>query len=156
MCFETRRRRYIQVLISMALSTMGCSLAGIVGLPNVGSLHTLSTPFNVKDQRNAQAAENYPLLHDLSPKVGGDVAVAGARLDVIAEIGGSATRIPARMISFDMLGLVKRRGQGRRHGQPGPRQYREPTRSSMFCAVFEMECHPCRWPHRPDGRLRND
>ena len=74
---------------------------GIVGLPNVGK----STLFNALTKTaNAQAA-NYPFC-TIEPNVG-DVAVPEPRLDVIAEIGGSAQRIPARMNFVDIAGLVK-------------------------------------------------
>jgi len=79
---------------------------GIVGLPNVGK----STLFNALTQTaNAQAA-NYPFC-TIEPNVG-DVAVPEPRLDVIAEIGGSAQRIPARMNFVDIAGLVKGASKG--------------------------------------------
>jgi len=79
---------------------------GIVGLPNVGK----STLFNALTQTaNAQAA-NYPFC-TIEPNVG-DVAVPEDRLDIIAEIGGSATRIPARMNFVDIAGLVRGASKG--------------------------------------------
>lgn len=79
---------------------------GIVGLPNVGK----STLFNALTQTaNAQAA-NYPFC-TIEPNVG-DVAVPEPRLDVIAEIGGSAQKIPARMNFVDIAGLVKGASKG--------------------------------------------
>lgn len=79
---------------------------GIVGLPNVGK----STLFNALTQTaNAQAA-NYPFC-TIEPNIG-DVAVPEDRLDVIAEIGGSATRIPARMNFVDIAGLVRGASKG--------------------------------------------
>jgi len=79
---------------------------GIVGLPNVGK----STLFNALTQTaNAQAA-NYPFC-TIEPNVG-DVAVPEPRLDVIADIGGSAQQIPARMNFVDIAGLVKGASKG--------------------------------------------
>jgi len=79
---------------------------GIVGLPNVGK----STLFNALTQTaNAQAA-NYPFC-TIEPNVG-DVAVPEDRLDAIAEIAGSAQKIPARMNFVDIAGLVRGASKG--------------------------------------------
>ena len=62
---------------------------GIVGLPNVGK----STLFNALTETAAAQAANYPFC-TIEPNVG-DVAVPDPRLDTLAEIGGSASGIPA-------------------------------------------------------------
>jgi ribosome-binding ATPase YchF (GTP1/OBG family) len=79
---------------------------GIVGLPNVGK----STLFNALTQTAAAQAANYPFC-TIEPNVG-EVAVPEPRLQKLAEIGGSATVIPARMNFVDIAGLVKGASQG--------------------------------------------
>ncbi|MFC0217443.1 redox-regulated ATPase YchF [Pseudochelatococcus lubricantis] len=81
---------------------------GIVGLPNVGK----STLFNALTQTAAAQAANYPFC-TIEPNVG-DVAVPDARLDVLAEIAGSAQIIPTRLTFVDIAGLVRgaSRGEG--------------------------------------------
>ncbi len=79
---------------------------GIVGLPNVGK----STLFNALTQTASAQAANYPFC-TIEPNVG-DVAVPEPRLDAIAEIGKSATKIPARMNFVDIAGLVKGASKG--------------------------------------------
>lgn len=79
---------------------------GIVGLPNVGK----STLFNALTRTAAAQAENFPFC-TIEPNVGA-VAVPDARLDRLAEIGGSAKIIPTRMTFVDIAGLVKGASKG--------------------------------------------
>jgi len=106
---------------------------GIVGLPNVGK----STLFNALTKTaNAQAA-NYPFC-TIEPNVG-DVAVPETRLDVIAEIGGSATRIPARMNFVDIAGLVKGASKGEGMGNQFLANIRETDAIIYVLRCFEDE-----------------
>lgn len=106
---------------------------GIVGLPNVGK----STLFNALTKTaNAQAA-NYPFC-TIEPNVG-DVAVPEVRLDVIAEIGGSATRIPARMNFVDIAGLVKGASKGEGMGNQFLANIRETDAIIYVLRCFEDE-----------------
>ena len=79
---------------------------GIVGLPNVGK----STLFNALTQTASAQAANYPFC-TIEPNVG-DVAVPEPRLDKIADIAGSAQRVPARMNFVDIAGLVRGASKG--------------------------------------------
>lgn len=81
---------------------------GIVGLPNVGK----STLFNALTRTAAAQAANFPFC-TIEPNVG-EVAVPDARLERLAEIGGSRRVIPTRMTFVDIAGLVKgaSRGEG--------------------------------------------
>jgi GTP-binding protein YchF len=79
---------------------------GIVGLPNVGK----STLFNALTQTAAAQAANYPFC-TIEPNVG-EVAVPDARLDTLADIGGSQQIIPTRLTFVDIAGLVRGASQG--------------------------------------------
>ena len=104
---------------------------GIVGLPNVGK----STLFNALTKTaNAQAA-NYPFC-TIEPNVG-DVAVPEPRLDVIAEIAGSAQRIPARMNFVDIAGLVKGASKGEGMGNQFLANIRETDAIIYVLRCFE-------------------
>lgn len=78
---------------------------GIIGLPNVGK----STIFNALTAAGAQAA-NYPFC-TIEPNTG-VVPVPDERLDVLAEIAGSAKIIPTTIEFVDIAGLVKGASQG--------------------------------------------
>jgi len=106
---------------------------GIVGLPNVGK----STLFNALTQTaNAQAA-NYPFC-TIEPNVG-DVAVPETRLDKIAEIAGSAQKIPARMNFVDIAGLVKGASKGEGLGNQFLANIRETDAILYVLRCFEDE-----------------
>ncbi len=106
---------------------------GIVGLPNVGK----STLFNALTQTaNAQAA-NYPFC-TIEPNVG-DVAVPESRLDNIADIAGSAQRIPARMNFVDIAGLVRGASKGEGLGNQFLANIRETDAILYVLRCFEDE-----------------
>ena len=79
---------------------------GIVGLPNVGK----STLFNALTQTAAAEAANYPFC-TIEPNVG-DVGVPDPRLDMLGEIGKSASIIPTRLTFVDIAGLVRGASKG--------------------------------------------
>lgn len=106
---------------------------GIVGLPNVGK----STLFNALTQTASAQAANYPFC-TIEPNVG-DVAVPEARLDAIAEIGGSAQRIPARMNFVDIAGLVRGASQGEGLGNKFLANIRETDAIIYVLRCFEDE-----------------
>ena len=72
---------------------------GLVGLPNVGK----STLFNAVSRAGAEAA-NFPFC-TIDPNIG-VVAVPDDRLDRLAELAGSAKRIPTAIEFVDIAGLV--------------------------------------------------
>lgn len=79
---------------------------GIVGLPNVGK----STLFNALTQTAAAAAENFPFC-TIEPNVG-IVPVPDERLDICAQIAGSAKTVPTQLTFVDIAGLVRGASQG--------------------------------------------
>lgn len=106
---------------------------GIVGLPNVGK----STLFNALTQTASAQAANYPFC-TIEPNVG-DVAVPEPRLDKIAEIGGSAQRIPARMNFVDIAGLVRGASKGEGLGNQFLANIRETDAILYVLRCFEDE-----------------
>lgn len=79
---------------------------GIVGLPNVGK----STLFNALTKTAAAQAANYPFC-TIEPNVG-RVGVPDQRLDTLAVLAGSQTKIATQLEIVDIAGLVKGASKG--------------------------------------------
>jgi hypothetical protein len=91
---------------------------GIVGLPNVGK----STLFNALTQGRHRRRRTIPFC-TIEPNVG-IVAVPDPRLDAARRRSSSrSASCPAAVEFVDIAGLVAGASQGRRPGQPVPRQH---------------------------------
>ena len=102
---------------------------GIVGLPNVGK----STLFNALTKAGI-AAENYPFC-TIEPNVG-IVRCPTPRLRQLADIVKPEKIVPAIVEFVDIAGLVAGASQGRRPGQPVPREHPRDRRDRcMWCAA---------------------
>ncbi len=104
---------------------------GIVGLPNVGK----STLFNALTRTAAAQAANFPFC-TIEPNVG-EVGVPDARLDRLAEIAGSAQKIPTRMTFVDIAGLVKGASKGEGLGNQFLANIREVDAIAHVLRCFE-------------------
>ena len=104
---------------------------GIVGLPNVGK----STLFNALTKTAAAQAANFPFC-TIEPNVG-EVSVPDARLDRLAEIAGSAQKLPARMTFVDIAGLVKGASKGEGLGNQFLANIREVDAIAHVLRCFE-------------------
>ncbi|MET7300258.1 redox-regulated ATPase YchF [Embleya sp. NPDC005575] len=101
---------------------------GIVGLPNVGK----STLFNALTKNDVLAA-NYPFA-TIEPNVG-VVGVPDPRLDTLAEIFGSAKKIPATVDFVDIAGIVRGASEGEGLGNKFLANIRE---SDAICQVIRV------------------
>jgi GTP-binding protein YchF len=104
---------------------------GIVGLPNVGK----STLFNALTQTAAAEAANYPFC-TIEPNVG-DVGVPDPRLDKLAEVAGSAQKIPTRLTFVDIAGLVRGASKGEGLGNQFLAHIREVDAVAYVLRCFE-------------------
>ena len=101
---------------------------GIVGLPNAGK----STLFNALT-KNSVLAANFPFA-TIEPNVG-VVGVPDARLDVLAEMFGSARVLPATVQFVDIAGIVRGASEGEGLGNRFLSHIRE---SDAICQVTRM------------------
>lgn len=105
---------------------------GIVGLPNAGK----STLFNALTKNDVLAA-NYPFA-TIEPNVG-VVGVPEPRLDKLAEIFGSAKRLPATVEFVDIAGIVKGASEGEGLGNKFLSHIRESAAICQVTRVFRDE-----------------
>ncbi len=105
---------------------------GIVGLPNAGK----STLFNALTKNDVLAA-NYPFA-TIEPNVG-VVGVPEPRLDTLAEIFGSAKKLPATVEFVDIAGIVKGASEGEGLGNKFLSHIRESAAICQVTRVFRDE-----------------
>ncbi len=105
---------------------------GIVGLPNAGK----STLFNALT-RNDVLAANYPFA-TIEPNVG-VVGVPEPRLQVLAEIFGSARILPATVEFVDIAGIVRGASEGEGLGNKFLSHIRESAAICQVTRVFRDE-----------------
>lgn len=103
---------------------------GIVGAPNAGK----STLFNALTRSRAPA-ENYPFC-TIESNVGA-ATVADSRLDAIADVVKTASRIPATLQFVDIAGLVKGASQGEGLGNRFLAHIREMDVIAHVAAAFD-------------------
>ena len=107
--------------------------AGIVGLPNVGKVHTL---FNCLSNAKAQSA-NFPFC-TIEPNIG-VVNVPDPRLDKLAELVSPEKVLPATVEIVDIAGLVKGASKGEGLGNQFLANIQRNRRHSyMYCVVLTM------------------
>lgn len=105
---------------------------GIVGLPNVGK----STLFNALTKNDVLAA-NYPFA-TIEPNVG-VVPLPDPRLDVLAQLFGSAKVVPATVSFVDIAGIVKGASEGEGLGNKFLANIRE---ADAICQVVRAFADP--------------
>jgi len=114
---------------------------GIVGLPNAGK----STLFNALTRGGAPTGD-YPFT-TIEPNVA-VARVPDRRLDAVADVAGSSSRVPETIEFHDIAGLVKGASEGEGLGNRFLAAIRE---TDAICHVVRAHGHPD-VPH-PDGRV---
>ena len=104
---------------------------GIVGLPNVGK----STLYNALTQTSNAQAENNPFC-TIDPNIG-EVPIPDDRLNKLAEIAASKSRIPTKMSFVDIAGLVKGASKGEGLGNKFLANIREMDAIAYVIRCFE-------------------
>ena len=123
---------------------------GIVGLPNVGK----STLFNALSATQQAEAANYPFC-TIEPNVG-VVPVPDPRLDALVALVKPKKIVPTTLEFVDIAGLVRGASQGRRPGQPVPRQHPRGRRDRSRGALLRGREHrPRRGQVDPVARHRD-
>src|SRR6187431_1203784 len=124
-----RGQEHCRAAFASVVTTMGFS-CGIVGLPNVGK----STLFNSLSSAKAEAA-NFPFC-TVEPNVG-VVPVPDERLDRLAELYATKSKVPTSLRFVDIAGLVRGASKGEGLGNQFLANIRETDAIAHVVRCFE-------------------
>jgi ribosome-binding ATPase len=129
--FQVAMRMPVSLGTSRSMPPVALTI-GIVGLPNAGK----STLFNALTKNDVLAA-NYPFA-TIEPNVG-VVGVPEPRLDTLAELFGSARKLPATVEFVDIAGIVRGASEGEGLGNKFLSHIRESAAICQVTRVFRDE-----------------